>query len=369
MSEIKHPTWIEINLSAIEKNMEYVLKKTGADVMAVVKTNAYGYGGVEVAKTVLKAGATWLAVVRCGEIFRLREAGIEAPIMVFGGATPGEVDLAIQQDATLPVYDLELAGVFSLRAQELGKRLRVHVKVDTGLGRFGVFPDDALDFTRSVLEMPGLDLEGIFSHFAVADEAGHSLTPLQIRRFKRSVQSLNEAGIFPKWVHLANSPGILHEPDAYFNLVRAGSVLYGLGDMEDARVFSSGLQPAFTWKAQLMSCKRFPAGWKIGYGQTYETYEGEVIGVVPVGHGDGFLRMPGNEVLVGGRKAPVVGKVCMDQFMISLPKMYPLGTEVVLVGEQRGQRISPQEVARRWGSSTTAATNINQRVPRLYVRD
>lgn len=369
MNTITHPTWIEINLPAIANNTKYVLEKTGVEVLAVVKTNAYGHGAVEVAKTVLKAGATWLAVVRCGEISRLREAGIVVPIMVFGGATPREVDLAIQQDATLPVYDLELAQLFSRRAQELGKRLRVHVKVDTGLGRFGVFPDDALDFTRRVLEMPGLELEGIFSHFAVADEAGHPLTPLQIRRFKRSVQSLNEAGIFPQWVHLANSPGILHETRAYFNLVRAGGILYGLGDMEDERGFPSGLQPAFTWKAQLMSCKRFPGGWKIGYGQTYEASEGEVIGVVPVGHGDGFLRMPGNEVLVDGRKVPVVGKVCMDQFMISLPKMCPLGTEVVLVGEQGDESISPQEVARRWGSSTTVATNISQRVPRVYIRN
>ncbi|MCJ7622178.1 MAG: alanine racemase [Anaerolineaceae bacterium] len=369
MRNSKHPTWININLSAIENNTKYVLKKTGVDVMAVVKTNAYGYGAVEVSKTALKAGATWLAVVRCEEISRLRDAGINAPIMVFGGATPGEVDLAIEQDATLPVYDLELAQVFSRRAQELGKRLRVHVKVDTGLGRFGVFPDDALDFTRRVLEMPGLVLDGIFSHFAVADVNGHPLTALQIRRFKGAVQSLNEAGIFPRWVHLANSPGILHQPQAYFNLVRAGGVLFGLGDVEDERGFPSNLQPAFTWKAQLMSCKRFPAGWKIGYGQTYETSEGEVIGVVPVGHGDGFLRNPGNEVLVDGRKVPVVGKVCMDQSMISLPKMYPLGTEVVLVGEQGDERITPQEVARRWGSSTTAATNINQRVPRVYIRD
>lgn len=365
-----HPTWIEIDLSAIENNTRYVLSKTGVDVLAVVKTNAYGHGAVETARAVLRAGATWLAVVRLEEVAELRQAGIDANIMLFGGVTPGEVDQALELDAVLPVYDLELAKIMSQRAEALGKRMRVHLKVDTGMGRFGVFPDKALEFARQLMAMKGLEVEGLMSHLAVTSREANLGGSVQIRRFKSVVEKLTQAGILPRWVHLASSSAILQEPESYFNMVRAGGVLYGLGDSSDVQGnMLPGLRRAFTWKAQLMSVKRFPEEWTVGYGATYMTRKNEVIGVVPVGHGDGYLRIPGGEVLLEGHRVPIAGKICMDQMMVSLPRMVPLGTTVVLVGEQEGGVIAPQELARRWGSATTAVTNANKRIPRVYIRD
>jgi alanine racemase len=365
-----NPTWIEINLSAIENNTRYVLEKTGVDVLAVVKTNAYGHGAVETARAVLRAGATWLAVVRLEEVAELRQAGIDADIMLFGGVTPNEVDQALELEAVLPVYDLELAKVLSQRAVALGKRMRVHLKVDTGMGRFGVFPQEALEFARQLMVLEGLEVEGLMSHLAVTGREANLVGATQISRFKSVVESFRQEGILPRWVHLASSSAILKEPESHFNMVRAGGVLYGLGDSSDAQGnLLPGLRRAFTWKAQLMSAKRFPEEWTVGYGATYMTRKDEVIGVVPVGHGDGYLRIPGGEVLIEGRRVPIVGKICMDQMMVSLPRMVPLGTTVVLVGEQESAVIAPQELARRWGSATTAVTNVNKRIPRIYVRD
>jgi alanine racemase len=365
-----HPTWIEINLSAIENNTRYVLEKTGVAVLAVVKTNAYGHGAVETSRAVLHAGATWLAVVRLEEVAELRKAGIESNIMLFGGVTPAEVDQALEMDAVLPMYDLELAKILSQRAVALGKSMRVHIKVDTGMGRFGVFPQEALEFARQLMALERLEVEGLMSHLAVTGREANLEGPTQISRFKSVVDAFRKEGILPRWVHLASSSAILQEPDSYFNMVRAGGVIYGLGDSSDTRGnMLPGLRRAFTWKAQLMSVKRFPEEWTVGYGATYMTRKNEVIGVVPVGHGDGYLRIPGGEVLQDGHRVPIVGKICMDQMMVSLPRMVPLGTTVVLVGEQEGGVIAPQELARRWGSATTAVTNVNKRIPRIYVRD
>ncbi len=371
MSEYRpYPTWIEINLSAIENNTRFVLQKTGVDALAVVKTNAYGHGAVQTAQAALRGGAKWLAVVRISELAELRQAGITAPVMVFGGAMPGELDKAIAYGAALPAYNRELAQICSQRALALGRKLRVHLKVDTGMGRFGVFPEEALDFARFLLTLEGLELEGVMSHMAVTGDEGALNGDTQIGRFSAVVETLREAGIRPTWVHMASSSAILEKPASYFNLVRAGGVMYGLGDASDAQGrMLPGLRRAFCWKAQLVSVKRFPAGWTVGYGATYTTQADEIIGVLPVGHGDGYLRIPGGAVLVDEQRAPIVGKICMDQMMVSLPAMYPLGTEVVLVGEQGQAVIPPQELARRWGSATTAVTNVNKRIPRVYLQD
>ncbi|MCE5208482.1 MAG: alanine racemase [Chloroflexi bacterium] len=370
MSENPYPTWIEINLSRIENNTRTVLKNTGVDVMAVVKTNAYGHGAVETSKAVLRAGAKMLAVVRLSELMELRQAGITAPVMIFGGAMASEVDQAIAQTAVLPVYDAELAKIWSDRALALGRRLPVHLKIDTGMGRFGVFPEQALDFARFIGTLEGLEIEGVMSHLAGVGDYGPINSQTQLQRFKGVVDTLAAAGIRPRWRHLASSSAILYEPDSYFNLVRAGGVLYGLGDASDPQgVMLPGLSRSFCWKAQFVSIKRFPEGWTVGYDSTYTTHKDEIIGVLNVGHGDGYLRIPGGSVLVEGRRCPIVGKICMDQMMVSLPHEYPLGTEAVLIGEQGDAVIPPQELARRWASATTFVTNVNRRIPRVYLRD
>ncbi len=366
MTDASYPTWIEIDLLAIKQNTRIIKDIARVPLMAVVKNDAYGYGALECARAVLEAGADWLAVVRVEEARELRDARIDVPIMVLGSALPGEFDQVIKCDLTLPVFDINMVRALSEKAQAAGKKIRVHLKVDTGMSRFGVFPEEAVAFAQELLQLPGLDFEGVCSHFATADVPGHPLVEVQIKRFNQTLDSLKAAGISPKWVHMSSSPAIVNHPEARFNLVRAGGALFGVGLEDENDDLLAGLQRAFTWKARLVSCKRFPAGWGVGYGQDYITREGEIIGVVPVGHGDGFFRSPENEVLIDGKKVPVVGVVCMDQFMVSLPEMYPIGTEVVMVGTQGDQRITPEEVGRRWKTSASVATEIKKRVPRIY---
>ena len=360
------PTWIEINLSAIEDNTRLIAEKVKVPLLAVVKDDGYGHGALETGQAFLRAGGTWLAVVRCAEGYELRQNGILAPILVFGGAVPDEMEDAIGQDLTLPLYSFECAELIAARAVAAGKKALVHLKIDTGMGRYGVFPEETLALARRALELGWIKIDGLFSHFALAgDDAAFSA--LQIRRFKEALASLQQNNISPRWVHLANSSGIVHEPDSYFNLVRAGGILYGLGSDRDA--LSAPLRRPFSWKARLMDCKAYPADWGIGYMHDYKTRQGEVVGVVPVGHGDGYRRVPGTFVLIDGQRVPVVGRICMDQLMISLPKRYPIGQEVVLVGSQGSQSIHPEELRNTWKSTYSGVTLVHPRVPRVYLRD
>lgn len=367
MSLSSNPTWVEVNLSAIEHNTRIIKEAVKVPMMAVVKDDGYGHGAVETAKTFLASGGTWLGVVRCHEGLELRQAGIEAPTLVFGGILPDEMDSAINAHLAIPVYNFEVAEIVSRRALALGKTALVHLKVDTGMGRFGVFAEDALSLAQHVQDLGGMKIDGIFSHFSAAGD-DEELTWLQLKRFKSALQSLRSAGINPEWVHMANSSAIISVPEAYFNMVRVGGILYGMYG-ERKYPFSAQPRPAFTWKARLMSCRRFPEGWGVGYDHTYTTHEGELIGVVPVGHGDGFRRSPQNEVLIGGKRVPVVGLVCMDQCMVSLPEWQPMGTEIVLLGNQGKERITSGDLRKRWSCTYSGTTLVHPRVPRVYVRD
>jgi alanine racemase len=369
MSVSTYPNWIEINLSAVEHNVKYILESTRKPLMAVVKAEAYGHGAVEVGKAALHAGATWLAVARFCEARVLREAGIQSPILVLGMVTPGEVDEAIASKVTLTMHSYEMADLYSERGKQMGKPALAHLKVDTGMGRLGVFTEDIVPFARYANDLGGISIDGMYSHFAMATEGGHPLTPLQTERFKQAVKSLREANILPKWVHMANSAGTYYEPDSHFNLVRAGSAVVGLQFRDDAP-YPNTMRRSFAWKTRLASCKEIPAGWGIGYGQTYTLEKDEIIGVIPVGYGDGYRRKFHNEVLIDGQRVPVVGTECMDQTMIRLPKKYPYGTEVVLIGTQGKESIYVEDICKKWNTiEVDVTTLINQRVPRVYVRD
>ena len=369
MTPNSHPTWIEINLSAIEHNIKYILESTNKPLMAVVKGDAYGFGAVEVSKTALAAGASWLAVARYNEARILREAGIRAPILVLGMTTPEEVDEAIGSRVSLTMYDNEVAEMLSSRAKIAGQPVLAHLKVDTGMGRLGVYPHEALGLAQHALKLGNITLEGMFSHFAMGAEGGHPLTARQIKRFKQALKSLEEADIRPRWIHMANSSGAYYEKDSHFNLVRSGSAMYGL-KFRDNLPFPSSMKRALTWKARLASCKVIPAGWGIGYGLKYTPDKDEIIGSIPVGFGDGFRRNFGNKVLIDGGRVPVVGSECMDQTMIRLPRVYPMGTEVVLVGTQGDETIHVEDLGQRWGTVKTDVTiSISRRIPRIYTRD
>jgi alanine racemase len=362
-----YATWLEINLAAVERNVRNVMKATGTAFMSVVKGNAYGHGAVEVGKAALKGGAAWLAVARVDEALVLRNAGIDAPILVLGMIPYQQVDLAISHDITLPLPNFEAIDVYSGHAKALGKPLNVHLKVDTGMGRLGVLPEEILSLARRARQAGGIQIDGLYSHFAMADRKSDPLMDVQIRRFKAALNSLEEAGMRPTWAHLCNTGGSLAFPEARFNLVRGGSSTVGLNPFE-YRGLPEVLQPALTaWKARLVSCKTLPAGWGVGYGSTYVTKGEELIGVVSAGFGDGIRRVPGNEVIIEGTRVPVVGAVCMDAIMVKLPKTYPLDTQVMLIGSLGGQTITIDDVASRYGTvHVDFLMGLTPRVPRMY---
>ncbi len=362
-----YPTWVEVDLAAVMHNTHTLCQSVNVPVMAVVKANAYGHGMLPVAKTALVSGAEWLGVARFCEAHQLRQAGISAPTLVFGMVTPAEVDEAIVENVTLTLYSFQTAELFAARANEMGRVLNVHIKIDTGMGRLGVMPEDAAHLAKFAAGHNGIHVNGIFSHLSMVDDTpNHPLTALQLERFNFAVDALQTAGISPRWVHLSNSAACYGLPEARFNLVRAGSAIVGLRPFYYSG-FPANMQRSLSWKAQLASCKLLPKGWGIGYGVEHVADGKTWVGVVPVGYGDGFRRQPGNVVLINGQRAPVIGRVCIDQCMVALPEALPVGSEVVLIGEQGCEAIYAEELVRRWASSEAGVVAmIDQRVPRVY---
>jgi alanine racemase len=363
-----YPTWLEINLSAIRSNCVHIIRDTGTPLMAVVKADAYGHGAVEVARAAMAGGAVWLAVARFCEARILRQSGIQVPILVMGMLTGAEVDEAIASDVTLSLHSPESLQLFAARAQSVGKPARVHLKIDTGMGRTGIFAEDILSFMREAQSTGTIFVDGVYSHLAVAEDL-HALNELQHQRFHLAVNTLQENGLRPRWVHLANSAAAFYLPQMRYDMVRVGNVVLGLRIRVD-QPMPEYYRPALTWKAQLSVSRQLPDGWGVGYGQTYIASGAETIGVLPVGYGDGLRRVPGNQVLIGGQKCPVVGQLCLDQLMLRLPRAYPMGEEVVIIGQQGNESIWVHDVVDLYQTTQVDFTTlINQRVPRIYVRD
>lgn len=367
-----YATWLEINLAAVERNTQFITRSTGVAFMAVLKGNAYGHGAVEVGKAALKGGAAWLAVARVDEALELRRAGITAPVLVLGTPPYAQVDAAIANTITLPLASFEAAEVYSQRAKALGRPLQVHLKVDTGLGRLGVLPHEILPLAQKARELGGMDVNGLFSHFANAGEENHPLNGVQVRNFQTALTSLEAAGLRPRWAHLCNTAGALSIPEARFDMVRGAEAHLGFNPFSFRELSEKEpLQPALTaWKARLVSCKTLPAGWGVGYGSTYTVQSDELIGVVSAGFGDGVRRVPGNEVLIEGHRLPVVGATCMDVFMVKLPKAFPLDTEVTLLGTSGNETITIEDIAARYNTvHVDFMMGLTARVPRVYYWD
>ena len=363
-----YSTWIEIDLSAIEKNVEQIRKKTGVRVMAVVKANAYGHGTIPVAQAALRGGAAWLGVARIEEALNLREAGLESPILVLGYSPAGKVTEAINQNISLTLWSLEQLQKVSSSAQEVGEQAKVHLKVDTGMSRLGVQPSETLAFAEEISKCPGIIFEGIFTHFARADEEDRSTSENQGRIFRNVLNSLTTAGISPRIVHAANSAAALSQPTSYFNMVRPGIAIYGLEPSNDWRL-PGEFQAALVWKTILSQVKILPPGRGISYGHEYITRGTERIGTVPVGYADGFRRVRENQVLIGGNSVPVVGRVCMDQIAVQLDEVPGAkeGDEVVIIGTQGEMEITAEQVAELWGTiNYEVVCGIGARVPRIY---
>lgn len=364
----RYSTWVRIDLSAIERNLSYYLESTNRQVMAVVKANAYGHGAVEVSDAAVRAGASWLAVARVEEALELREAGIEAPMLILGFTPPEQVESMIAAKVSLTVWDASQIEAIGDLAARVNQAATLHLKVDTGMSRLGVQVSRAGDLARAISSHPALTLEGIFTHYARADEVDAEATRAQLEGFKALVDSLEKQGLRPPLVHSANSAAGLAYPDTWFDLIRVGIAMYGL-QPSPSRQLPGAFRPALRWASALTMIKTLPPGRGISYAHAYATTREERIGTVPVGYADGYRRVEGNEVLVGGRKVPVVGRVTMDQIMLQLDAIpdAQVGDEVILLGVQEGVSITAEDIATRWETINYEVTSgIAQRVPRIY---
>jgi alanine racemase len=364
------PTWLEVDLEAIAHNVRRVVEMVGpeVEVLAVLKADGYGHGMVRVARTALNNGARYVGVASVNEGVLLRQSGVSSPILVLGFTPAWQARELVLNNLSATVFDFDVAQAIGRASRELDRPVAVHVKVDTGMGRLGLLPDEVLPFVLRLRQVPGLALEGIFTHFSVAD-SDLTYTRWQLDRFRSVLEALEEAGIGFRLVHAANSAAILTLPESHFNLVRLGIAMYGLQPSNQA-CLPGDFRPALSFKTQVAQVKTLPAGSAVSYGNTYRTSGEQRIAILPVGYADGFRRAPSHwgEVLVRGRRAPIVGRVCMDQTMIDVTAVpeVRLGDEVVLIGEQGTDRITAEDVAERLGTiNYEVVSEILARVPRV----
>jgi len=365
------PTWAEINLANIAHNVKEFRRHIPQPtrLMAVVKAEGYGHGAVEVGRAALAAGAEWLAVALVEEGIRLRQAGLAAPILVLGYLPPEALSAVIQYHLTPGIVDLSSLELMEMEAQRQRRKVGVHVKVDTGMGRLGLRESAGLNLVQRVLASRHLELEGIYSHFAAADEEDKSFTLTQLDKFKSIVETIKKDK--PQVIaHCANSAAAIEVPEAQFDMVRIGISLYGLYPSPEVKPLVD-LRPAMTLFTSVAFIKEVPAGTPISYGRTFTTAGPSRIATLPIGYADGYMRtLSGKvDVLIQGQRVPQVGRICMDYCMVdvtSLPDIAP-GEPVVLFGSQGGETVSVDEVARLAGTiNYEVVCAVSSRVPRYY---
>ncbi len=366
------PTFAEIDLTAIRDNVRTLAARTAPSVekLAVVKANAYGHGDVEVARASLDAGASRLGVALVEEGARLREAGIEAPILVLVEATPDAAKEIVAQELTPSVFTLAAAEALNEAASAAGRRLRVHVCVDTGMHREGAPFEHGLRLVEDVARLEALELEGLWSHFAMGEQDAHPFTVAQIERFSDLCTSVQRRGIDVPVRHLSSSAGIVLFPDAHLDLVRMGIMIYGLHP-HPTIASRIELRPAMRLVSAVGTARRVGAGEGVSYGHTYTPDRETTIATVLIGYGDGYTRLLSNRgaVLIGGRRRRVAGRVTMDQIMVDCgdDDVGP-GDEAVLLGRQGADEISAEEIADEIGTiNYEVVTSVGPRVPRRYL--
>lgn len=375
------PAWVEIRTGAIENNARLLKNILGADteLMAMVKANGYGHGAVQAARAALRGGARWLGVYAAGEGIELREAGVTAPILVLGPTLAEWVTNALAHNLTLVIPAREYVEPVVKAAEALKVRARVHVKIDTGMTRLGLDAANAAQEIARLTQNEHLLVEGILTHFAVADDPnargierwGEQFTRRQLQILLDVTDELERVGVPIRYCHAANSPASIHFQHPRLNLARSGILLYGLHPSQDSPR-PDGFKPALAFKTRLAMVREVGAGRFVSYGATFETKRASRVGVLMVGYADGFRRGPKNygSVLVRGARAPIIGRVCMDQTMIDVTDIpdAQMGDEVVLLGEQGSAQVSAEEIGAQLGTNNyETVTTISARVPRIYV--
>lgn len=365
----------EVDVNAIIHNYRQIrnLVPKYTQIMSIVKADGYGHGAVEVAQILQKEGVDYFAVAIAPEGGELRQAGVQTPILVLGYTPAADIPILIENDLTQTVFSYEMAKYISYEASKLGKRVKIHIKVDTGMGRIGFLSHPtSIQEIIDINQLPNIEIEGIFTHFSTADEADDNYTRQQCSIFYGFLKELQEVGIEFPIVHAANSAAIISHPETYLNMVRAGIALYGFYPSKETFIEKLNLIPAMSLKTQVVHVKELPKGQPIGYNRKYITAKQTKIATIPIGYADGYSRGLSNKgrVLIRGEYAPVIGSICMDQFMVDVThiKYVNVGDEVVVFGQQQEKHILVEEIASLIGTiNYEIICMIGKRVPRVYI--
>ena len=364
--------WLQINVAQLAENVRRLQAHIGRPALVVVKGNGYGHGYEHAARAFLKGGARYLGVANLAEGLALRYAGIDAPVLILGGILPH--DMAPAAAANLEFIVFRPDHIAALREMPKGvSPIRVHIKVDTGMGRLGCAPHEVAALAQAITGIPGVHFAGLSTHFAVASIPGNEHTSAQIDCFDQAIASLTAAGIRPDIIHAANSNGALYHPRSLYDMVRLGMIAYGVrSSMSEGTTVPEGVKPALTWHARITSSKIMPKGSSVSYGCEYLMKQDSRIGIVPVGYADGFRRLPKNvnTVLIEGQEYPTCGRITRDQSMIDLGNMLDMtGAEVVLLGKQGNKEITARDLAARWDDNVHSIfSSIPFRVPRRVTQ-
>jgi len=375
MKKRARPAWSEINLDAFVENFKKIkaMVRPGTMVTGVIKADAYGHGAIEIGKVLQEEGVDRFAVATLSEALQLRKVFKKIPILILGYTPTYAADEVIENNIIQTMYNVDEAGIFSDRAVKLEKKLKLHIKIDTGMSRLGFQANaDSVEKIIQISKMPNIEIEGMFTHFAVADEADKEYTYNQYEKYKFMVDSLKAQGLEIPVKHVSNSAAIMDLPEMNMDMVRAGIILYGLYPSDDVIKERIDLKQVMSLKAEVSHVKELEAGTGVSYGLKYVTPGKRKIATVPIGYADGYTRMLSGkaEVLVKGVKVPVVGRICMDQCLIDVTGIdVKIGDEVILFGSDGTNTISIDELALKLGTINYEITcMISKRIPREYTR-
>jgi len=370
------PVWAEIDLDKLAHNMREIRRISNSEnIIAVVKADAYGHGAVDVAPVLLENGANRLAVAIQSEAIELRRSGIECPIMVLGFTPPNLIDNLLKYDIEQTVFSYEFAKKISKMALKKNKIAKIHIALDTGMGRIGYLPnDESVEEVYNISKLPNIIIEGMFCHFSSADEKDKTYTYEQVKKYDDFYEKLKEKKVYINIRHIANSAAIIDLPETHYEAVRPGIIIYGYYPSEEVNKEKIDLLPVMTLKTNVVHIKTLPPGEYVSYGRKYKTKEKSVIATLPIGYADGYTRLlfQKAKVILKGKFAPVIGRICMDQCMVDVTGIngVKVGDEVILIGEDGKNKFTADIVGELIGTiSYEVVCMVGKRVPRVYIRN
>lgn len=370
------PVWAEVNLDKLAHNMREIRRVSKSkEIMAVVKADAYGHGALDIAPVLLENGADRLAVAVLSEAIELRKGGIKCPIMILGFTPTTFIDELLQYDIEQTVYSLEFAKELSKIARKKNKFAKIHIKIDTGMGRIGYqCTEENVEEIHKISQFSNIHIEGIFTHFSSADAEDKNYTAKQMEEFNWVYNKLRDKNVIINNIHVSNSAAIIDLPEYHYDIIRPGIIIYGYYPSNEVDKEKIHLKPVMSLKTNVVHLKKVSKGEYIGYGRKFKTTREAIIATLPVGYADGYTRLLFNkaEVIINGEMAPVVGRICMDQCMIDVTDVgcVKIGDEVILIGEDGNNRFDADDAAELLDTiSYEIVCMIGKRVPRVYVKD